>query len=143
MAGPTFKIRIYRAIMGEHSRLNLALGLTALLLAAGFWFSSPILTNTNYTLILQLADFDTWGTWFYIYGMLKLWAATYRSPPISKFIVSILGLWLWTYISLSFVVFDPNPLVPTETMLFITVIMELWNLTVTLHKLKYFAKMRG
>lgn len=123
----SLKSRIGRVLLAEHGSITLLLGVLALLLSAGFFISST--NNSNYTLLEALASFKVWASVFAIYGITKLWGCLYRIDYVIKVTTSIAGLWLWNYLILSFIVFDTTKLAPTEMMLIIVLICEVWDLT--------------
>lgn len=130
------KVKLQRALLGDYPTLSALLGLTALLLGLGFALSGNMVENTNYTLLFVLAPKLFWALSFSIYGTIKLTCSVSRVWTWLKISTTVYGLWLWNYLALSFTVFDKTPLAPTELMLFITVIGELWVLTLILYNRK-------
>lgn len=129
------KVKIQRALLGDYSTLSILLGITATLLGIGF-ATGNIIQNPNYTLLLVLASQYFWAASFSIYGIVKILCSVFRVWMPVKLVATVYGLWLWNYLALSFTVFDKTPLAPTELMLFVMVIGELWALTLILYNRK-------
>lgn len=124
--------KLTRSIITEHTVLSVLLSITALLLSYGF-FTVSSHHDPGYILLERLTSFYNWGILFGIYGISKFYTSMYRNPGILKVIVSISGLWLWSYLIISNVLLDHTTADPTEYMLFMTVICEVWTLTVAIY----------
>lgn len=111
---------------------TLVLTITALVLSMGFLFGKG--NNANYALVYQFAHQYFWFALFFTYACVKgtsLWAPVdYKVALIN----SIVGLWAWLYLFLSFTVFDTTPVAPTEAMLVIPVLAEAWLMLSYQHK---------
>lgn len=129
------KVKIQRTLLGDYSTLSILLGITATLLGVGF-FVGNISENSNYTLLLVLASQNFWALSFGSYGIIKILCSVFRIWLPVKIATTVYGLWLWNYLALSFTVFDKTALAPTELMLFVMVIGELWALTLILYNRK-------
>lgn len=134
------KVMIQRTLLGDYPTLSTLLGLTAILLGLGFLLSGPTYANPNYVLLYALAPKLFWAISFLVYGTIKTISAIFRVWSSLKITVTVYGLWLWNYLAMSFTVFDKTALAPTELMLFITVIGELWVLTLILYNRKNFRR---
>ena len=130
------KVRIARGFTSEHSVFTSLLGLCALLLAIGFCIKGPT-TNTNYVLLYEVASFKFWGTMYFIYGLVKIFGVFYRTYVGVKIANIILGMWLWSCLIFSFVIYDSAPIQPTELMLFVLLIAEVWSMSLTLVHMRY------
>ena len=71
-----------------------------------------------------------------VYGIIKISSSVSRVWLTLKITNSIYGLWLWSYVVLSFVLFDKTPVAPTELILFISIICEVWSLAIVLYNRK-------
>lgn len=100
----------------------------------GFGFLTSTEHNQNYTLITNLMPYFLWGYLFLSYGLTKLAQTLFRVRYCIKILVSAIGMWAWLYIFLSFTLFDSTPMAPTEILLSIPVVIELWSLTTTIHQ---------
>lgn len=132
---PSLSSRVARAVLGDHTVVTMLLGMVALLLASGFLISHT--SNTNYYLLTDFASFSFWAAAFFLYGTAKITSTLYRTPFSIKLLTSVSGMWLWTYLTLSFVIFDITPIAPTEMMLFITGICEVWTLALNIFDSKH------
>jgi hypothetical protein len=103
---------------------TLVLCVTATLLSLGFLFSQG--NNSNYDLIYQFAHRYFWFALFAVYAFIKgvsvVSDISYRISTLN----SIMGIWAWLYLFLSFAVFDKTPVAPTEAMLLVPVMAEAW-----------------
>ena len=84
--------------------------------------------------MLDLADYRIWGTIFFSYAICKLLSIPREFPFIFNAIVSVIGLWLWSYILIEFVFFSPTPLKVVEVLLILPVFTEIWYLTALIYK---------
>lgn len=125
------KYKLYEIILSNYTVLTVLLAVTSLLLGLGFAATTG--DTDNYDLIHQLAPFSYWATFCTLYGVTKLGGLFFEQLSRTKITVSLLGLWLWSYVALSFIWFDRTPVAPTELMLLVTVFAEVWTLTVLLY----------
>lgn len=125
------KYRVYRVILANSTALTLILTVTSTLLGLGFLFGSG--TNSNYTSVYALASPEVWAGVFFTYSLVKAGQALNYLNYRVKEVTSIIGLWLWSYLSLSFLWFDKTPLAPTELMLLVTIFAEIWTLAVLMY----------
>lgn len=116
--------RIARLFFGEVSSLMFALGMLALALGVGFIITDS--RTENYDLINSHASQLMWGIIYICYSLLRMGTALYRVPSIYKLIVCFIGLTIWLVLFLSFTVYDPSTLRPTELMLLLPVVVEFW-----------------
>ncbi len=128
----SIKTRISRVLLDWHIMLSAILGLVAMVLSIGF------LTSTANDLILLkgIVDFPVWASFFSIYATLKLLGCLYRLFMYIKVFVSTMGLWLWSYLILSYMVFDKGPISPTDLVLITPLICEMWALIIILYNPK-------
>jgi hypothetical protein len=128
----TIKSRILRVFLDGRTVLSIVLSMFALLLCVGLSLSS--LTNSpNYMYVAQLLGYYTWAALFGTYGIIKLVNCIYRIPCFIRVLNSNLGLWAWTYIYLSFTVFDTTTINPLEHILLLPILCEVWALTLILY----------
>lgn len=116
--------RLARLFFGEVSSLMFALGLLAFALGLGFILADS--KTENYELINAHASQLMWGIVYIGYSFLRMGTALYRVPSVYKLIVCFIGLTIWLVLFLSFTIFDPTTLRPTELMLLLPVIVEFW-----------------
>lgn len=120
----TFRQRLARLIFGEVSSLMFTIGLLSIALGVGFILADS--RTENYELINAHASQLMWGIIYLFYGMLRAGSALYRVPSAHKLVLCFVGLTLWLVLFLSFTVFDPTTMRPTELMLLLPVIIEFW-----------------
>lgn len=126
----SLKTRITRLLLEGHTVLSIVLSILASLLFSGFLLSSHLNANPNYRFLVQLFNYDTWASLFAAYGLIKLAGCLYRVPNFIKALNSNLGLWIWIFIYLSFVIFDTTAMTPLENMLLLPIFCEVWALTI-------------
>ena len=102
------------------------LWIAAFVTAIGFFLGDS--SNPNYEMITAFASNNMWGLMFVLYGVLKFLEYWDHLDFKIKLINSIVGLWMWNYIFLSFTVFDKSNVAPTELMLLMPIIAEMWVL---------------
>jgi hypothetical protein len=123
-----FYQRILGVVYSDLSPMRWIMGWISLVLAAGFFFSDT--DNHNYDLINIMAQKNVWGFLYTIHGISMLYTALYpRCDYYLKSMFSIIGIWLWSYVFLSFTFYDPTPVKATEWMLFLPVMVEVWLLS--------------
>lgn len=123
----SIKDRIIRILLSERTMINTLLGILGLLVSAGYLLGDA--SHAHYTIL----PIRLWATAFMLYGILKIHGCLYRTPVLAKGISSIYGLWLWTYLVLSYTIFDVSSIRPLEYMLFATILYELWALIIIIY----------
>lgn len=120
--------RIIGVLFSDLSALRWILGWVSLILSAGFFFSGT--DNHNYDLINIMAVKNVWGVLYFLHGMSMLYTALYKDCRFFvKCSFSVIGIWLWLYVFLSFTFYDPTPVKATEWLLFLPVMIEVWLLS--------------
>ena len=109
----------------------LFLGLGGLLLGLGFLFGD--VEPSDYSTLTRMFSKSVWAGLFLAYGLYKLFSIGNTSYYVDIF-VSAVGTWLWSYMGLSFFVFDPSPMYPVEPLLLLPIFSELWTLSVTIFR---------
>ena len=118
--------RLAAVLLADTVALRWALGWVAMLLTAGLAFGAA--DTSNYGAINRLQPLGIWMALFGAYAVCHLAACLYRLPTAVMYVCGVLGLWLWSYLFLSFVVFDRTPVQATEVMLIVPLIAEVWIL---------------
>lgn len=126
------KGRIVKQVVHHKKNLAFVLFLLGILLSLGFLLADT--KSEDYRNILDLADYRIWGTIFFSYAICKLLSISREFPFIFNAIVSVIGLWLWSYILIEFVFFSPTPLKVVEVLLILPVFTEIWYLTALIYK---------
>lgn len=125
MTTPRMSNRFNRLLVSDRSSLTHLLTLAGLSLSMGFFFGNADV-NTNYQLIKELAPTWLWGTWFLCYSLFKIYGNLYRLWFSIRLTSLIISAWSWTYMLLSFVFFDSEPYAPTELLLAVPALCEVW-----------------
>ena len=108
--------------------MTLLLGICGLMLGIGFLVGDA--ANPNYATIISFASPNTWALGFFVYSIIKLYQTINRVPHVLKIANAVQGIWAWSFIFLSFVIFDPTPIAPTEIMLLVPLVSEVWELVI-------------
>lgn len=120
------RFRIAYALVNHKKDLHILLGIVSLLLSAGFFLGTG--TSLNYDLLYHFTSQFNWGVIFLVYSFIKITGAFYNVPNPLRLLNGIAGIWAWSYLFISFAIFDPSALAPTELMLAAPIICEFWNL---------------
>ncbi len=126
--------RLGRVLLADLTALRWTLAWVALALSAGMLFTAA--TTENYAAIHWFSDRMAWGLMFGAYGVAHVLACLYSLPKWVAYAAGVFGLWLWVYLFLSFVWFDPTPVQATEIMLAVPVAIEVWLLAEDIFKRK-------
>jgi hypothetical protein len=124
----TFYQRVLGVLFSDLSPMRWIMGWIALVLSAGFFLTST--DNHNYDLINLMANRHIWGILFCVLAIIHLYSSLY--PKCSfyiKALFNVLGIWLWSYVFLSFTFYDPTPIKATEWMLGLPILVEVWLLS--------------
>lgn len=115
------------ALSGDLTLVRFVLSVVCWVLALGFFFAS--VDNANYQQLNNLAAKSVWGWIFFAHGTM-MFLTTYHSFPFYfKRLISLCGVWLWTYIFLSFTIFDSTPIASTEWLISVPIMLEIWLLS--------------
>ena len=101
-----------------------ALGWIGIVLSLGFAVGQT--DNNNYNLINATFPKHIWAIIFAVYGSILIYRCLYRIDPRIMGVIYIIGVWSWSYVFFSFVVFDPTPAASTEWMLIFPIIGQVW-----------------
>lgn len=113
----------------NHTVVSMTLFSISSLLALGFLFGN-VTNSTDYT---YLNDKLVWFSAFAAYGSIKFLQSLSRTPLCLRVGNSIIGLWLWCYIFVSFIVLDPTPMMPIEPILVLPIVWELAYITALIY----------
>ena len=122
-AGTKFKIAYLLSVKSGESALLLAI--SSLLMAMGNFFVD---NASNYDSMYDIASPIAWGFLFLIYSCVKFYSAFNRTPSFIRTSFSVIGLWAWNYVFLSFVVFDTVAPAAAEFLIIIPIIAEVWSM---------------
>lgn len=119
--------RILCLFCSQKAETNTLLGLTSLLMAFGFLFG--IGNNSNYDLIYAVLSSTNWAIVFTSYAAIKIISCVTEVSKVLRYSNSAIGIWAWMCIFLSFALFDTSDIAPTEVLLLMPVIAEMWVMT--------------
>lgn len=107
------------------------LGIVSVLLCGGLWWGD--LMNYHIELMTETIPREVWTVLLFAYAVVKI---NPNTNPKTNFLAACCGLWLWIYVFLTFVVFDTEPATLLESMLLLPIILETWELALTVVSLK-------
>lgn len=119
--------RLAYILFSETNTIAIILGILGLLLGFGFLIGDT--SNSNFQSIVHFGTHWFWAGGFLFYSAVKLCQSIISLPHWLKLSNTLTGIWAWSYILLSFIVFDKTPTAPTEYMLLVPLICELVSLT--------------
>lgn len=114
--------------MLKQKSLTIGLALAGLLIGLGFLIS-PAKSFYYGQLLLDATESAWWGLLFIGYGLFKLSELYYKVWLWIKVSTTILATWLWFYLLLSLTVYDTRGLNPTDLLLILPIIAELFELS--------------
>ncbi len=129
------KFRIAYILSVKKVESTLLLIVAAFALCIGFLIGNTE-GNNNYELIFQFGNKYFWVSFFVAYALTKLLSLVKDVDYRAMVVNSVLGLWAWLYIFLSFTVFDTTDIAPTEALLVMPIITEAWLLLSYRHNKK-------
>ena len=118
--------RVLCLFCAHKAETNTVLALTSFLMAVGFLFGDGV--NQNYALLYEVLPALTWSVLFSLYSGVKVATCISKINDTFKYLNSILGMWLWTTVFLSFVVYDETAMTPAELILLMPILTEVWVL---------------
>lgn len=119
------KFKVAYLLSVNSGETALLLGISGFLMAAGNFFSEK---TSNYISMYDLASPMMWGMLFLIYAIIKFYSCFNRTPSYIRTANSVVGLWAWNYVFLSFVVFDAILPEASEFLIIIPIIAEVWSM---------------
>lgn len=131
------RFRIAYLLSNRTGEISLLSGFCALLMSIGFLLGGSDIPNANYYQIFEFASYYVWAFLFGVYGMITTSGCLYRIPGKIRMLNGIVGIWAWTYIFLSFTFFDSSPIAPTEYLLAVPIVTEVWNMLSLPHPNKW------
>lgn len=126
---PRFKVAYVLSL--KRVETTILLTIASLCLSFGFFVGDG--SNLNYALLYDFAHPYVWASMFLAYGSVKLFGLFDYISYHVKVINGCIGLWMWNYIFLSFAIFDTTTMAPTEALLLVPVISEVWILISAVH----------
>ena len=111
----------------DNRQVKWLLGWVALALGIGFWVAD--VTTSNYLTLKQFAPVWVWAILFMVYGLKKILSCLFRIPFIVTLSFSAMGLYLWGYLFISFVIIDITNVQASEYMIIFPLLTEVWILS--------------
>lgn len=119
--------KITKTLTSDLTVVRLFMSILSYILSMGFFLAST--DNTNYQQINTLADKGVWAVIFLIHAVTLFMTVIFELPTHFKRFLNLIGIWIWSYVFLSFTFYDATPTASTEWMLVMPVILEFWLLT--------------
>ena len=119
--------KIIDTLTGDLTIVRFFMSTLSAILAMGFFVAS--VDNTNYQQLNSLADKKIWCFIFLLHAISLFMTVVYDLPLSLKRFLNAVGIWIWSYVFLSFTFYDSSPTASTEWMLVMPVILEFWLLT--------------
>lgn len=124
-----------------HTRaLTLLLGLSGITLGIGFALGN--ITDLGYTAVVQFAEPIYWVIGLSVYGILKVLQALGRMPATIKLLNALQGIWAWSFLFISFSIIDTAPITPTELLLVVPILCEVWELIIAIFNFRIYPRRR-
>jgi hypothetical protein len=121
-----YKFGLIYLLAKQKSELQILLSISAILLAIGLFFTGPL--DPNCVILFDLLSRNVWVSLFTVYAVVKAVSCFYNISGHLRTITGTFGLWAWNYTFLSFVVFDSSYINPTELLLLVPLVIELWTM---------------
>lgn len=118
-------LNLYKLINADTFESVLLLTVAGFAAAYGFMRADSSV-NSNYQLLLEFAGYLFWSVYFLVYSILRVVLYTAYRNKFLCYSNHLMGLWGWTYLFISFVIYDPTPTAPTEYLLVLPVLTEFW-----------------
>lgn len=126
--------RLVKVLTSDLTPIRWVLGWLSILLSVGFLTAST--DNPNYEFINTIPSKLTWVSMYFIHGVLLIITSMYAVPYYGRSLIHVFGLFLWSYVFLSFTFYDRTPIYATEWMLMIPIIVECWMLSEVKRRVK-------
>lgn len=129
--------RLTSILVCDLTAVKWLMGWASILSGVGFLFLSTELPAYNTLRILE--PMWLWGLAFLTFGFFRLKSCLVRRPAYRKIIGPVIGMYLWSYLLVSIIIFDKTPLEATELLLVLPLLCELWIFTqaIAKHNTKY------
>lgn len=122
--------RVAAILIAESKTITMLLAVIGLFLGIGFLIGDS--SSIDYHPLRMLFDPIIWAIIFLGYSAIKFSQIIKKIPIRIKVFNSTLGMWLWTYVVISFLFYDPKPISPAEILLLVPLVCELIELIIDL-----------
>ena len=117
------KQRLLKVTFSDLTAVRWTMGWVSLFLSLGFILATT--SNENYNLV-NVVDNQIWAAIFLVHGLSLMITALYTMNYYCSKFINLIGIWIWSYVFLSFTVYDTTPLAATEWLLLMPILMEVW-----------------
>lgn len=104
--------------------LRIVLCWFAITLGYGFIYSNA--SDDNYTFLVNIMTYYGWAVVFIVYGICMHISSFYKVNKYVLRTIDLSGMWLWTYLFLSFNIADYTESYPIEFTLIVPIIVSIW-----------------
>lgn len=120
--------KIYKtANLLKQKSLTIGLAMAGFLIGLAFLLAPA--KPSNYGALLDIANTTWWASVFFSYAIFKTTEIFYQVYTWLKVITTVLSTWLWFYFLLSLTIYDTQALAPTELLLVLPIVAELFELS--------------
>lgn len=98
-------------------------------LTLGIGFLAAEVTASNFVALTEFAPIWVWTIMFMVYGLKNILGCVLRIPCVVTASFSALGLYLWGYLFISFVIFDHTNVQASEYLIIFPILAEVWILS--------------
>ena len=127
---PAYARSLKNTLLYGYRTITLLLGTFGLLFGIGFIIGST--SQDRYYPFTVLVPAEYWGVVFCVYGLLKLYQTRYYCSTKLRVATSTLGIWLWSYASISFILYEYSTLSPSDILLLLPLTYEILELVIDL-----------
>jgi hypothetical protein len=117
------------------------MAVAGIVLTLGFIFGDP--GTKSYVLAVLLAPISLWIVISAGYAVLRLIDAIFKLPYLFRIILSIIGMWIWSYLWLSSTAFDNSSMTHLEPLLLVPILCEVWSLALVIYDFTFYKHIRA
>lgn len=92
----------------------------------GFGILNTFELDPNGVMLFDIMSKMYWSILFFTYGIIKFLCCIFKIPHKICMFSSILGIWMWNCMFLSFIIYNSSKINPTEFLLLVPLISEFW-----------------
>lgn len=118
------KFRLAYVMSMNSGEIPFFLGACGLMLSLGIFFATDL---SSFDSMFAVANPIAWKLIFIVYSAIKFFSCFFRTTNLIRTINSFVGLWSWTYVFLSFVVFSSS-VTATDFILLLPILAEIWSM---------------
>lgn len=122
-----WRARLLSIFLADKTALNITLAFTSAMATIGLIIGTP--KPSNYIVFLSTAGTTVWACLFALHSFLSIGCIIFEPRVLPNILRSALGMWLWSYAFISFIVLAPAPIAPMELIIISFLLAEFWVLT--------------